>query len=88
MFQRNKITSATDPQPYHGRNYICKINVNLRDGTHLNAAPAIIKEIKMSCGCGRSPTGKCIGWHKLDEDQYLEKKAAWAAKQAAKDGAS
>ena len=38
----------------------------------------------MSCNCGRSPTGKCVGWHKLDEDQYLEKKAAWDAKQAAK----
>lgn len=24
------------------------------------------------CGCGRSPTGKCIGWHGLSEDQYKE----------------
>jgi hypothetical protein len=22
------------------------------------------------CGCGRSPTGKCIGWHGLPEDIY------------------
>jgi hypothetical protein len=22
------------------------------------------------CGCGRSPTGKCIGWHGLTEDQF------------------
>jgi hypothetical protein len=22
------------------------------------------------CGCGRSPTGKCIGWHGLTEDIY------------------
>jgi hypothetical protein len=22
------------------------------------------------CGCGRSPTGKCCGWHGLTEDQY------------------
>ena len=22
------------------------------------------------CGCGRSPTGKCIGWHGLTEDEY------------------
>jgi hypothetical protein len=27
----------------------------------------------MECGCGRSPTGKCVGWHKLSEDEYLEK---------------
>ena len=23
------------------------------------------------CGCGRSPTGYCIGWHGLNEEQYL-----------------
>ena len=22
------------------------------------------------CGCGRSPTGKCIGWHGLTEEAY------------------
>ena len=42
----------------------------------------------MSCNCGRSPTGKCVGWHKLDEGHYLEKKAAWDAKQAAKKDAA
>ena len=26
-----------------------------------------------SCGCGRSPTGKCIGWHNLSEDDYKQK---------------
>ena len=24
------------------------------------------------CGCGRSPTGKCIGWHALTEDAFNE----------------
>jgi hypothetical protein len=23
-----------------------------------------------SCGCGRSPTGDCCGWHALTEDEY------------------
>ena len=27
----------------------------------------------MDCGCGRSPTGKCIGWHDLTEEDYLKK---------------
>jgi hypothetical protein len=38
-----------------------------------------------SCGCGRSPTGKCIGWHGLTEEvfrarleEYNEKKLAEA----------
>ena len=25
---------------------------------------------KNTCGCGRSPTGKCIGWHNLTEEEY------------------
>lgn len=27
-----------------------------------------------ACGCGRSPTGKCCGWHALTEDQYRVKR--------------
>jgi hypothetical protein len=29
------------------------------------------------CGCGRSPTGKCIGWHGLNEEQLVEAKRKW-----------
>ena len=25
---------------------------------------------KGTCTCGRSPTGDCIGWHKLTEENY------------------
>jgi hypothetical protein len=24
------------------------------------------------CGCGRSPDGKCRGWHGLTEEQYRD----------------
>jgi hypothetical protein len=27
------------------------------------------------CGCGRSPTGKCIGWHGLSEEDFRIKLA-------------
>ncbi len=27
-----------------------------------------------NCGCGRSPNGKCIGWHGLTEEQWVEGK--------------
>mgnify|MGYP001219417295 FL=1 len=37
-----------------------------------------------SCGCGRSPTGKCVGWHALSEEKYHERKTAYLAKQAEK----
>lgn len=23
-----------------------------------------------ACGCGRSPNGKCIGWHGLTEEEF------------------
>lgn len=29
------------------------------------------------CGCGRSPTGKCIGWHGLSDEEYDIKKREW-----------
>jgi hypothetical protein len=29
------------------------------------------------CGCGRSPTGKCIGWHGLNEEQLKEAQRLW-----------
>jgi len=39
------------------------------------------KEIKMACGCGRSPTGQCIGWHGLSEEQYQQKLVEWDKEQ-------
>jgi len=36
------------------------------------------------CKCGRSPSGNCVGWHNLTEEQYLEKKAAYEEKQSDK----
>lgn len=36
-----------------------------------------IQEGGVACGCGRSPTGKCIGWHGLTEEVYKQKLADW-----------
>ena len=33
------------------------------------------------CGCGRSPTGKCIGWHGLNEEQLAEARRVWDLKE-------
>lgn len=38
------------------------------------------------CGCGRSPTGKCIGWHGLNEDQYKEALEKYLTNQEDADG--
>jgi hypothetical protein len=40
-----------------------------------------------TCGCGRSPTGDCIGWHALSEEQYQAKQAEWDLKEYQKHAA-
>jgi hypothetical protein len=37
------------------------------------------------CGCGRSPTGKCIGWHGLSEEMYQHAKMLWNEEQFRRD---
>jgi hypothetical protein len=34
-----------------------------------------------NCGCGRSPTGKCIGWHGLPEEEFRQRLAEYEDKQ-------
>ena len=29
------------------------------------------------CGCGRSPTGMCKGWHGLSKEEYEQKLAEY-----------
>ena len=38
-----------------------------------------------TCGCGRSPTGDCIGWHSLTEELYQHKKMLWLEEELRKD---
>ena len=37
------------------------------------------------CGCGRSPTGKCCGWHGLTEEMYQHQKMLWMEEELRKD---
>ena len=32
--------------------------------------PSVADMKKGTCGCGRSPTGDCIGWHGLTQEQF------------------
>ncbi len=38
-----------------------------------------------SCGCGRSPTGNCIGWHGLTETEFQQRQRAWLEEELRKD---
>ncbi len=40
---------------------------------------------KGTCGCGRSPTGDCIGWHSLTEEMYQHQKMLWLEEEMRKD---
>ncbi len=39
-----------------------------------NMSPSVEQMKKGTCGCGRSPTGNCCGWHALTEEQYQDRK--------------
>ena len=62
--------------------------------SHLNFLSSVINStpglnylrgtVEMNCGCGRSPTGKCVGWHKLTEEEYKQKLKEYEAKKAEK----
>ena len=39
------------------------------------------RQKKETCPCGRSPIGRCIGWHGLSESDYQKKLAEYKAKQ-------
>ena len=43
------------------------------------------KEEFGSCGCGRSPTGKCIGWHGLTEEAFQHAQRNWLEEELRKD---
>ena len=37
---------------------------------------------KETCPCGRSPIGRCNGWHRLTESEYQGKLQEWKEKHA------
>ena len=41
--------------------------------------PSVEQMKQGTCGCGRSPTGDCIGWHGLTERDYQVKLAEYIA---------
>ena len=37
-------------------------------------SPSTEQMKKGTCGCGRSPTGNCCGWHALTEEEFKQRK--------------
>jgi len=47
--------------------------------------PSVASMKKGTCGCGRSPTGDCIGWHGLTETEFQQRQRAWLEEELRKD---
>ena len=47
--------------------------------------PSVEQMKKGTCGCGRSPTGDCIGWHALSESEFQSKLASFIADEQSKE---
>ncbi len=41
--------------------------------------PSVEQMKRGTCGCGRSPTGNCIGWHALSESEFQSKLQSYLA---------
>ena len=42
-------------------------------------SPSVEQMKQGTCGCGRSPTGNCIGWHGLSESEFQSKLESFIA---------
>ena len=51
----------------------------MRDRTicNCNRPSEIEQKESRDCLCGRSPTGKCMSWHALSENVYLQRKSQY-----------
>ena len=43
----------------------------MRDGK-LKKIEGVPPHKKFGCSCGRSPIGRCVGWHKLSDRRWIE----------------
>ena len=48
-------------------------DVIFKKGKDMQVRADQIKEGGVPCGCGRSPTGFCIGWHGLSEEEFQKR---------------
>ena len=68
MVARNDITGDAIQSKTASQSYRDNYDVIFRKEKQMT--PAVENMKKGTCGCGRSPTGDCIGWHGLTEEQF------------------
>ena len=72
------MSKGSRPRPYSVSQSVFGNNYERIFGKN-NMTPSIEQTKKGTCGCGRSPTGDCIGWHGLTEEQYQTRLAEYIA---------
>ena len=71
MVARNDITGDAIQSKTASQSYRDNYDVIFRKEKQMT--PAVENMKKGTCGCGRSPTGDCIGWHGLSEEEFQKK---------------
>jgi hypothetical protein len=71
------MSKGSRPRPYSVSQEQFANSFELIFGKKNSMSPSVEQMKKGTCGCGRSPTGNCIGWHALSEDMYRHKKMLW-----------
>jgi hypothetical protein len=68
------MSKGSRPRPYSVSQQVFGNNYDLIFGKKQTMSPSVEEMKKGTCGCGRSPTGNCCGWHSLTEEQFAQRK--------------
>jgi hypothetical protein len=72
MVARNDITGDAIQTKGNSNSYRDNYDLIFRKGKDMQVRVKENADEIGKCGCGRSPTGKCIGWHGLSEEQFKD----------------
>ena len=79
MVARNDITGDSIQTKGVTNAYRDNYDTIFRKGKQMS--PSVEQMKQGTCGCGRSPTGDCIGWHSLSEEEFQKQLAEFQANQ-------
>ena len=66
------MSKGSRPRPYSVSQSQFGNNYDAIFGKKKDMSPSVEQMKKGTCGCGRSPTGNCVGWHGLTEQAFKE----------------
>ena len=73
MVARNDVTGDAIQTKTASQSYRDNYDTTFRKGNNMQVRVQEDQSKVGQCGCGRSPTGKCIGWHGLSESEFQER---------------